>query len=165
MISGPTQLKNPLNVKTIRVNSAYEMFDTTIKNLPVDVAIFAAAVSDYRVKKKNNKKLKKENFMNLELEKNIDILEYVSKHNSLRPKIVVGFAAETNNLKNNAKEKLHYKNCDWIVANDVSRQDIGFESNMNEVLIYRNNKVEKLYKTSKSNIANQLVKKIISDLN
>ena len=166
LISGPTQLPHPTNVKTIQVNSAREMYDLTMKSLPVDVAVFSAAVSDYKVKETNNQKIKKKDFINLQLEKNIDILEHVSKHNSLRPRIVIGFAAETNEINENAKEKLSHKNCDWIVANDVSRDDIGFETDMNEVSIfYKNNKVEKLSKTTKSNIASQITRKIISSLN
>ena len=166
LISGPTQLPHPTNVKTIQVNSAREMYDLTMKSLPVDVAVFSAAVSDYKVKETNNQKIKKRDFINLKLEKNIDILEHVSKHNSLRPRIVIGFAAETNEINENAKEKLSHKNCDWIVANDVSRDDIGFETDMNEVSIfYKNNKVEKLSKTTKSNIASQITRKIISSLN
>ena len=166
LISGPTQLPYPTNVKTIQVNSAREMYDLTMKSLPVDVAVFSAAVSDFKVKETNNQKIKKKHLVNLQLEKNIDILEHVSKHNSLRPRIVIGFAAETNEINENAKEKLSHKNCDWIVANDVSRDDIGFETDMNEVSIfYKNNKVEKLSKTTKSNIASQITRKIISSLN
>ena len=81
------------------------------KNLPADVAIFSAAVADFKVKEKKNEKMNKEEYLNLELEKNIDILNYVSKHNSLRPKLVIGFAAETNNIQENAQKKLAEKNC------------------------------------------------------
>ncbi len=169
LISGPTQLPSPPNVKTLRVTSSQEMFDLTMKNLPVDVAIFSAAVSDYKAKEIYDKKIKKRSdALYLELERNIDILDKVSKHNSLRPKIVIGFAAETNDMKKNAEKKLSYKNCDWIIANDVSRKDIGFESDMNEVSIYYNNedrKSEKLSKTTKLSIAKQIVQKIVSSLN
>ena len=82
------------------------MFKATKNNLPVDVAIFSAAVSDFKIREIKNEKIKKENLTNLDLEKNIDILNYVSKHNSLRPKLVIGFAAETNNVERNAKKKL-----------------------------------------------------------
>ena len=165
LISGPCQLQSPLNVNTINVSSADEMFEHTIKNLPVDVAIFSAAVSDYKFKEFKDKKIKKINNLTLELEKNKDILEYVAKHNSLRPKIVIGFAAETNNLRQNALGKLRKKNCDWIIANDVSRKDIGFESDINEVSVYyNNNNFEKLLKSKKTKIANQIVKRIIFNL-
>ena len=84
-------------INLIKVNSAEEMYNATLENLPVDVAVFSAAVSDYKVKNKENEKIKKKEFMNLNLEKTTDILANISKHNSLRPKIVIGFAAETNN--------------------------------------------------------------------
>ena len=99
-------------------------------------------------------------------EKNIDILDYVSKHNSLRPRLVVGFAAETNDLKNYANKKLNEKNCDWIVANDISNQEIGFDSDFNEVSIfYKNKKIDRLNYKSKSEISDELVEKIIDHLN
>ena len=88
--------------------------------MPADVAIFSAAVSDYKVKNYENKKIKKEKKLNLDLIKNIDILSNISNHNSLRPKLTIGFAAETNDLVKNSLKKLEEKNCDWIVANDVS---------------------------------------------
>ena len=80
------------------------MFRETQNNLPADVAIFSAAVSDFKIKEQKEQKIKKEDYINLNLEKNIDILNYVSNHNSLRPKLVIGFAAETNDIKNNAKK-------------------------------------------------------------
>ena len=126
------------------------MFNATLKNLPVDVAIFSAAVADYKVKNKEKDKIKKKVSMDINLEKNIDILSHISKHNSLRPKLVIGFAAETNNLIENSKLKLSEKNCDWIIANDVSDSSIGFESDFNEVSIfYKNMNDEKLQKMKK----------------
>ena len=91
------------------------MYERTIENLPVDVAVFGAAVSDFKMKEIKSNKIKKENFEKLEIEKNKDILGNISKHNRLRPKIVIGFAAETNNLDANARKKLNEKNCDWII--------------------------------------------------
>ena len=93
------------------------MFKKTLENLPVDVAIFSAAVSDWKIKDSRNEKIKKDDLNILNLEKNRDILSYVSKHNSLRPKIVIGFSAETNDLIRNSQKKLDEKNCDWIIAN------------------------------------------------
>lgn len=166
LISGPTNLDAPNNVKNIKVKSTDEMFDETLKNLPTDVAIFSAAVSDYKVVNYSKKKIKKNNDLILNLKKNKDILEYVSKHNSLRPKIVVGFAAETNDLEKYAKEKLKKKNCDWVIANDVNRDDIGFNSDMNEINIYYSNNInEKILKTYKSEIADEIVKRITKQLN
>jgi len=166
LISGPTNLDPISGVNLINVNSAKEMFNATLENLPVDVAIFSAAVGDYKVKNKEKDKIKKKESMDLSLEKNIDILSHISKHNSLRPKMVIGFAAETNNLSEYAKKKLSEKNCDWIVANDVSDTTIGFGSDFNEVSIYyKNMKYEKLPKMKKSLLADNIVKKVISHLN
>jgi phosphopantothenoylcysteine decarboxylase/phosphopantothenate--cysteine ligase len=144
------------------------MFKATQNNLPADVAIFSAAVADFKVKEPKEHKIKKEDYINLKLEKNVDILNYVSNHNSLRPKIVIGFAAETNNIKSNARKKLMEKNCDWIVANDVSNKSIGFESDFNEVTIfYKNEKIidETLNIKKKSEISEQIVDRVISQLN
>ena len=166
LISGPTNLDPISGVNLINVSSAKEMFNATLENLPVDVAIFSAAVGDYKVKNKEKDKIKKKESMDLSLEKNIDILGHISKHNSLRPKIVIGFAAETNNLIKNSKIKLAEKNCDWIIANDVSNPSIGFESDFNEVSIfYKNMSNEKLTKMKKSLLADKIVKRVISQLN
>ncbi len=166
LISGPTNLDPIKGINIINVNSAKEMFDATLNNLPVDVAIFSAAVADWKIKNFNNKKIKKSNNINLTLEKNIDILSHVSKHNSLRPKMVIGFAAETDNLIENSKKKLNDKNCDWIIANDVSDTSIGFESDFNEVTIfYKNKKFEKISKIKKSLLSDNIVERIISELN
>ena len=166
LIAGPTNLDLIPGINQINVNSAEEMFNAVLDCLPTDVAIFSAAVSDFKIKNKEKYKIKKRESMNLSLEKNIDILSHISKHNSLRPKMVIGFAAETNNLTEYAKKKLSEKNCDWIIANDVSNPSIGFESDFNEVSIfYKNMKYEKLPKMKKSLLAENIVKKVISHLN
>jgi len=166
LISGPTNLDPIPGINQINVNSAKEMFSAVLDSLPADVAIFSAAVSDFKIKNKEKYKIKKKESMNLSLEKNIDILSHISKHNSLRPKMVIGFAAETNNLNEYAKKKLSEKNCDWIIANDVSNPATGFGSDFNEVSIfYKNMKYEKLPKMKKSLLADNIVKKVISHLN
>jgi phosphopantothenoylcysteine decarboxylase / phosphopantothenate---cysteine ligase len=168
LISGPTNLKIDNNVNIIKVETADEMFKATQENLPVDVAIFSAAVADFKIKEKKNKKIKKQDHLYLEFEKNIDILNYVSKHNSLRPKLVIGFAAETNNVQQNAQKKLKEKNCDWIIANDVSNNSIGFDSEFNEVSIfYKNEKLidEKLVIKKKSEISDEIIDRVIKQLN
>ena len=166
LISGPTNLKFPDGVKIIKVNTAEEMYEKSIKNLPADVAIFSAAVADFKAKRGNLNKIKKENFEKLELEKTKDILNYISKHNKLRPKLVVGFAAETNNIEQNSIKKLNEKNCDWIVANDVSNKKIGFDSDFNEVKIFKRNtsKAENILLDTKEVIAQKLVEKISDEL-
>jgi len=144
------------------------MLKATQENLPADIAIFAAAVADFKIKEANNEKIKKQEHLHLELEKNVDILNYVSKHNSLRPKLVIGFAAETNNIQENSKKKLIEKNCDWIIANDVSNKSIGFDSDFNEVSIfYKDEEIEdeKLIMKKKSEISDQIIDRVIKQLN
>ena len=166
LISGPTNQQDVEGVKMIKVNSAKEMYDATMENLPVDIAIFSAAVSDWKIENINKEKIKKNGDLNLSLVQNIDILSNISKNNSLRPKLVIGFAAETNNLVENSKKKLDEKNCDWIIANDVSNNEIGFDSDYNEITIfYRNKNLEKISKMKKSLIADKIVERVISDLN
>ena len=168
LISGPTNLKINNDINLIQVETAEEMFKSTQNNLPVDVAIFSAAVADFKIKEKNKEKIKKKNYINLNLEKNIDILNYVSNHNSLRPKLVIGFAAETNNIEENSRKKLMEKNCDWIIANDISNKSIGFDSDFNEVtILYKNKKIndEKLYMKKKSEIANEIIDRVVGQLN
>ena len=166
LISGPVNLNSIKGVNLIKVRTADEMLEATLNNLPTDVAIFSAAVADFKLKNKEKEKIKKDTISKLSLEKNTDILRHISNHNSLRPKLVVGFAAETNSLKNNALKKLSEKNCDWIIANDISKKDIGFESDFNKVSIYYKNKSEEnLPKMKKSILANEIVNRIISQLN
>ena len=166
LISGPVNLNSIKGVNLIKVRTADEMLEATLNNLPTDVAIFSAAVADFKLKNKEKKKIKKDTISKLSLEKNTDILGHISNHNSLRPKLVVGFSAETNSLKNNSLKKLSEKNCDWIIANDISKEDIGFDSDFNKVSIYYKNKSEEnLPKMKKSILANEIVNRIISQLN
>ena len=166
LISGKTSIKPLDGVNFVSVETAEEMFKESLNNLPTDVAIFSAAVSDFKVKNYKSTKIKKNEEFNLELEKNIDILNHISNHNSLRPKITIGFAAETNNLSTNAKEKLDEKNCDWVIANDVSDQTIGFGSDFNKISIFYKDKPEENFeKMSKSLVAEEIVKRVIQQIN
>ena len=168
LISGPTALDVDKEINLIKVETADEMFEATKKSLPTDVAIFSAAVADYKVENIENDKIKKNKGLTLNLEKNIDILNYFSKHNSLRPKLVIGFAAETSNVNENASKKLIDKNCDWIIANDVSNKNIGFNSDYNEVTIhFRNNNLdkEKLSFKRKDEISEEIVDRIVTQIN
>ena len=168
LISGPTNLNIDENINLIRVETTEEMFKATQKNLPTDIAIFSAAVADFKIDKKNKDKIKKRENLTINLEKNVDILNYVSNHNSMRPKLVIGFAAETNNLDKNASSKLANKNCDWIIANDVSKKDSGFNSAYNEVTIHYKdpqNKKEKLLFKKKSEISEEIVDRIVTQIN
>jgi phosphopantothenoylcysteine decarboxylase/phosphopantothenate--cysteine ligase len=122
LISGPVELNDPVGVTVSRVESAREMLHRVEATLPVDIAIFAAAVADWRVASEGMQKLKKTAtaMPPLQLVENPDILATVSKLHDKRPPLVIGFAAETEHLIDNAKAKLARKGCDWIVANDVS---------------------------------------------
>ena len=166
LISGQTDLDPLSGLNFIKVETAQEMFDETLKNLPADVAVFTAAVADYKITNYENTKIKKKEKFNLALEKNIDILDNISKHNSLRPKLTIGFAAETNNLVENSIKKLEEKNCDWIIANDISDNSIGFDSDDNQISIfYKDKKNENLKKMSKSLVASEIVNRVIEKLN
>ena len=168
LISGPTNLPDPKNLKLIKVQTGEEMYEETKKNLPVDIAVCAAAVGDFKISRFQKTKIKKQDKINLELEKNRDILNYLSTHNSLRPNLVIGFAAETNNIIENAEAKISKKHCDWIIANDVSKSEIGFDSDFNEVsIIYKdkNKKNELISKRNKSEIAEEITKRILANFN
>ena len=167
LISGPTNLEPNDNLKLIKVKTGEEMYEKTMELLPCDLAIFTAAVSDFKIKKFNKEKIKKDKDQSFDLDLNPDILELVSKSNK-KPKIVVGFAAESENLFDNARSKLEKKGCDLIVANDVSNKEIGFESEFNEVhLFYKDKNIddEKIPKNFKSVIADELIKKITNKFN
>ena len=166
LISGKTNLKPVEGINYIEIETADQMLKETLNNLPVDVAVFSAAVADYKAKNYSKEKIKKSDQQNINLTKNVDIISYVSKHNSLRPKLTIGFAAETENIDENAKKKLSEKNCDWIIANDVSNEEIGFDSKYNQVKIfYKNNSDEYIEKMSKSLIAEEIVDRVIKNFN
>ena len=164
LITGPTNLESPKNIKTLKINTADQMLSETKKSLPADIVVCTAAVSDFKIMNYKKKKIKKEQKLNLNLDKNTDILKYLSTKNTLRPNLIIGFAAETENLIKNAKKKIEEKRCDWIIANDVSKENIGFDSEFNEVsIIYKNKdkKVEYLSRRSKFEIAEKIADKII----
>jgi phosphopantothenoylcysteine decarboxylase/phosphopantothenate--cysteine ligase len=122
LVSGPVELRDPPGVSVIRVESARDMLHRVEAALPVDIAIFAAAVADWRVANEREQKLKKTSvgMPPLQLVENPDILATISQLKDKRPPLVIGFAAETEHLIDNAKAKIARKGCDWIVANDVS---------------------------------------------
>lgn len=149
----------------IMVKSAEEMQKVVLNNLSSqDIVLMAAAVADYRVKDIAQQKLKKvdgADELTLTLIKNPDILESIceTEHSA----IIVGFCAESENLLANAKEKIAKKGCDYLIANDISRKDIGFGSDENEVhILSSDGKIEKIEKTSKENIAKEILKRIWS---
>ena len=143
------------------------MFEEVKKSLPVEIAVCAAAVSDFKPLKISKNKLRKDDLAtnSLRLGKNIDIVEYLGKNNRYRPKLVVGFAAETENLNKNAVAKLREKNCDLIIANDVSKKDSGFNSDYNRVSIFDGSgKIQVIKKNKKSFIANKIAEIILKKL-
>ncbi len=149
----------------IRVKTAAEMFDAVQKNLTkTDAFIGCAAVADFKVKKISSEKIKKSDSENLtlELEKNPDILEFVG-HSKDRPALVIGFAAESQNLEKYAREKLKKKNCDLVVANDIESGEI-FGSDQTKVIFVSAEKTEDLGKISKAELAKLLAEKIVSSL-
>ena len=164
LVAGPTSLNFSKDIKVKRIDSGEEMMAAVQELLPVDIAICAAAVSDFKPKNKSKQKIKKDKneSKNLALEKNKDILEYLGKNNKLRPKVLVGFSAETENLIKNSIKKLNYKYCDIIIANDISKKETGFNVDYNKVsIIEKNGKIENLPKNKKSYIASKIVQKII----
>ena len=143
------------------------MFNEVKKALPVDVAVCTAAVSDYKPEQKNKNKLKKDknDLKLIKLQKNEDILEYLGKNNKYRPKLVVGFSAETENVEKNSVLKMRKKNCDIIIANDVSKKDRGFNSDYNKISIIDNKGIIKsIGKNKKSFLANKIAEIILDRL-
>ena len=166
LVTGPTNINYPKELKVIKVITAEEMLQACQKLLPVNIAICAAAVVDFSPEYKKEK-IKKNNITNhdLRLSENIDILKFLSSQSEHRPRLVIGFSAETENVLENSLKKLDKKKCDWIIANDVSDKSIGFNSDNNEItIIYKNKMTEKVSKTSKSEIASEVVTRIIKSL-
>ena len=167
LISGPVNIPFPNCENVIQVNTAQEMLDNVNRQLPTDILICSAAVADWKFIPKNNtnnrintnNKIKKtDGKLLFEALKNPDILETVSKSN-LRPKIVIGFSAETNNIKKNAYSKLKSKNADLIIANDVSNNKV-FGEDFNKVILVDKNNYEEWKKQSKKSVAYHLANKI-----
>ena len=172
LIAGPSNFVLPKSIIVKKIISADEMLDKVKKTLPVDLAICAAAVSDFKPKEKSRTKIKKNdlNFKSINFIKNSDILDYISKNNKHRPRLVAGFSAETENLTKNSIKKIKNKHCDLIFANDVSKKGIGFNSNYNKVsVIDKEGNIRIIPKNKKNLIANKiaqiLVDKLINDRN
>ena len=166
LVAGPSNIHKEKSFKVIKVKTSDEMFKAVRKSLPVDVAVCTAAVTDFKPTSINSNKLKKDDFIKkLELNSTVDILNYLGKNNRHRPKLVVGFSAETQNLIQNSKIKLKNKNADWIIANDVSKKDIGFNNDYNAVTIIDSiGKTLQIKKNKKNFIASIIAEKIINNL-
>ncbi len=156
-VTGKSTYEKPLGAKIINVESAREMYDAVFKNGPYNVAICAAAVSDWYVDNKNSKKIKKSYLKSpqISLKENPDILSDISKSKN-RPELVIGFAAETDDLIKNAKSKLNQKGCDIIVANKIDNKSSVFGNLENKVSIISNDKTVHWPKMSKAEIGEKL---------
>jgi len=166
LVSGPVNVPDPIGVKIIKVESARQMLDAVERALPADCAIFAAAVADWRVADARLEKIKKTKGGTpaLSLVENPDILATVAQRKSKRPPLVIGFAAETENLVPNAKDKLKRKGCDWIIANDVSLESGIMGGDVNKVHIVTARGVESWPPQSKDDVARALVGRIAAAL-
>jgi phosphopantothenate-cysteine ligase/phosphopantothenoylcysteine decarboxylase/phosphopantothenate--cysteine ligase len=162
LVSGPTALDVPDRVDFIPVESAAEMFEAVAHHLGrMDIAVFAAAVADYRPASEPQDKIKKSSeTMTLELVRNPDILGS-ARHMLGFTGTLVGFAAETRDLEAHARAKLQNKHCDLIIANDVSKPGIGFDSDENEVILVFPDRVEPLPAASKHVLAHHLAEAIL----
>jgi phosphopantothenoylcysteine decarboxylase / phosphopantothenate---cysteine ligase len=158
LISGPTELEAPANVKTVRVESAQEMYEAVMERFPqVDIVIKAAAVADYRPKRVFDKKIKKQpgDYV-IEMERTIDILKTLGEQKTSQ--ILVGFAAETDHVEEYARQKLESKRLDMVVANNVSKEGAGFASDTNIVTIFkRDGSVRSLPLMSKKQAAEEIL--------
>ena len=163
LVSGPVQVPDPPGVRIIKVESAREMLDAVQRALPADAAIFAAAVADWRVANAAQQKLKKQpgkSTPELPLVENPDILATIAKRKNQRPKLVIGFAAETENIAANAKAKLAKKGCDWILANDVSPHSGVMGGDRNTITLVQASGVETWPPQGKEEVASRLVARI-----
>ena len=166
-ITGPSTVNYPDGVKVVKVETADEMFLAVNEALPAEVAIFVAAVSDWKIENVQRQKIKKSSGQkapSLVLAENKDILSHVSNLKQDRPKLVIGFAAESENILENASTKRSKKGCDWIVANDVSLGSGVMGGKSNKVSLISETNTENWPDMSKENVAERLVEKILKHL-
>jgi len=166
LVLGPSSQTVPEYIRVINIETANDMLEAvkTIKN--IDVAICAAAVSDWAIKNPSKNKIKKNNekIPRINFALNPDILAYISNKKKDRPKLVIGFAAETNNLINNAKDKLKSKKCDWIIANNVLEEPGVFGGDNNNITLITKDNIESWDKCSKTKVAKKLASKVIKEI-
>jgi phosphopantothenoylcysteine decarboxylase/phosphopantothenate--cysteine ligase len=163
LITGPVRLPDPVGVETVHVESAREMLGAALGRLPVDVAVCAAAVADWTVSNASKEKRKKEaggQPPTIELTPNPDILATLSERGTARPRLVIGFAAETEKLLEHAQSKLERKGCDWILANDVSPASGTFGGDSNKIHLLSAHGVEEWPRMTKLAVAERLAKRI-----
>lgn len=167
LVSGPTNLADPTGVQTVRVETAQEMLAACENALPTDIAVFTAAVADWRADRQANNKIKKNESgaPTLSLVENPDILATVSQRKKGRPPLVIGFAAETDNVIDYATKKRTKKQCDWIVANDVSPATGIMGGDDNTVHLITQTGLESWEKMSKIEVGTTLVARIAHHFN
>ena len=166
LVSGPVNLPDPAGLSVIKIDTARQMFEAVEQSLPADVAIFAAAVADWRAENPSARKIKKEPDRTppLALTENPDILSSIAHRKSGRPRLVIGFAAETDEVVANARAKLARKGCDWIVANDVSPASGVMGGDINTVHLVTAESVESWPPQGKDEVACKLIARIAAAL-
>jgi phosphopantothenoylcysteine decarboxylase / phosphopantothenate---cysteine ligase len=166
LVSGPVNLPDPSGVSVVHVETAKQMMAAVEKALPADVAVFAAAVADWRPQRVSQSKIKKQQGRapTLELVENPDILSAIARRKAGRPRLVIGFAAETDDVVANAKAKLKKKGCDWILANDVSPETGIMGGDANTVHLVTADGVESWPPQSKDDVAQALVERIATEV-
>ncbi|MEJ8572674.1 bifunctional phosphopantothenoylcysteine decarboxylase/phosphopantothenate--cysteine ligase CoaBC [Microbaculum marinum] len=163
LVSGPVSIADPAGVRTVHVETAQQMLAAVEEALPVDIAVCAAAVADWRPDSEGGQKMKKDGSgaaPDLRLVENPDILLSLSRHHTLRPRLVVGFAAETENVIEHARAKLERKGCDLIVANDVSQATGIMGGDRNTVHLVAAGSVEDWAEMGKADVATRLVDRV-----
>ncbi|MDF2096082.1 bifunctional phosphopantothenoylcysteine decarboxylase/phosphopantothenate--cysteine ligase CoaBC [Aquibaculum arenosum] len=166
LVSGPVTLPDPPGVEVVHVESAQEMLEACMAALPVDIAVCAAAVADWRVAGLSEQKLKKEagRLPELTLAENPDILATLSKAEGNRPRLLIGFAAETEQVASHAAAKRQRKGCDWILANDVGPDSGTFGGSDNQITLIDEQGAEAWPKLDKQAVARRLVERIAEQL-
>jgi phosphopantothenoylcysteine decarboxylase/phosphopantothenate--cysteine ligase len=166
LVSGPVGIPDPRGVRVVKVESARDMLAAVEAALPADVAVFAAAVADWRTAANSREKIKKtgKGTPELALVENPDILATVAHRKARRPKLVIGFAAETEHVLDHAKAKLARKGCDWILANDVSPETGIMGGDSNTIHLVSENGVEHWPPQSKTEVAAALIQRIAAKL-
>ena len=165
LVSGPVNVPDPPGVTVVHVETAQQMLAAVEQALPVDIAIFAAAVADWRPRQASQNKIKKQGKApTIELVENPDILSTVAHRKSGRPRLVIGFAAETDRVIANAKAKLAKKGCDWILANDVSPETGIMGGDANTIHVVTADGVESWPPQSKNDVARALIARIAAAL-
>ncbi|MCB1556289.1 MAG: bifunctional phosphopantothenoylcysteine decarboxylase/phosphopantothenate synthase, partial [Alphaproteobacteria bacterium] len=167
LVSGPVALPAPDGVRVVRVETAEQMLAACEAALPVDIAVCAAAVSDYapyRIEKNKIKKDRNKTPQFIDLKENPDVLQRLSTPGAARPSLVVGFAAETEDLLDNAAAKRLKKGCDWLLANDVGSENI-FGADENHVYLVTDSGIVEWERAGKRDVAERLVREICDFMN